>query len=451
MTGLLNKLFVLSCLLIFTFSSTAQNLKRQGFLGIYPAPVSLDDVEKYQLQSPEGIRIQQLLPEGTAAQAGLETNDIILSINDQPIPDNAALFTSLGALRADDAVTFTVNRSGKEITRKGTMVGRPFVEMKGAVTHYDEVAFEGGYLRSIVHHPEGEGPFPTIYFLQGYPCGSNEFANPNGPFHKLIQQWIDFGYAVYRVEKPGVGDSQGTPNCLEINFETELSAFATAYAQLEQYDFVNQEQIFFYGHSLGGWIAPLLAQKFQPAGVMVYGTGVYAWEDYLTELYRTQYPMFGQDYAVVEDKVLKGKPLLHEYFQEKKHPKDIGQTPAEKAIFQELLSYNGDELCYNRHYTFWANMNDINVVEAWKNTEGKVLAMHGELDIAALDSDAVERIVKIVNHYHPGNATLKIFPKTDHSLFLMDSMEKGIELNTNGQLYQYGATHFNADYAPALH
>lgn len=449
----MSKLYNYFLLIVVAFYSTtavAQKLERKGYLGIYPTAVTLDDVVQWNLKNTEGAKITQLAPDGTAAQLDLQINDIIVTINGQPIPTVQALYGVLQDIRKDDTVTFSINRQGKEITRKGKMAGRPLQEIAGGEVIYDAVPFKGGHLRAIVAKPSGAGRFPMVYFLQGYTCSSIEFQGAN-PLGRLVEQLVGMGYAVFRVEKPGVGDSQHTPDCLDIDFPTEVAAFEAAYEKMVSYDFVDKNQIFLYGHSLGGLVAPLLAQKFQPAGVMVYGTVVYSWEDYMIELYRMQFPMEGQDYATVEEKVKKGKSLLHEYYHEKKHPRDIGKTAAEKTLARELLSYDGEERCLDRHYTFWPSLNDINFVDAWKKTKSKVLAMYGEFDYAALDADAMEAIAKIVNHYHPGNGTFKLLPKTDHSLFLLESMEQGVELFNSGQLGQYGMAHFNEDYATVLH
>ena len=55
-----------------------------------------------------------------------------------------------------------------------------------------------------------------------------------------------------------MGDCTGTATCEDIDFYTELNAFETAYQTIPKYSFLDTSQIYIFGHSMGGVIAPLI-------------------------------------------------------------------------------------------------------------------------------------------------------------------------------------------------
>lgn len=58
-----------------------------------------------------------------------------------------------------------------------------------------------------------------------------------------------------RIEKPGVGDSEGGPFA-ELDFTTELDIYRQALKQLKEQPEVDAEHVFIFGHSMGGAFGP---------------------------------------------------------------------------------------------------------------------------------------------------------------------------------------------------
>lgn len=442
--------FSLYFLLMWSAVVTAQTeLPRRALLGIQPQEITVAQSIAKGGGGSHRIMVRQVIPGTTAEILGLQAEDIIAEINGNPLYNNQDLFATLGALKAGDAVEVQFFRKEARTSAKGILQGFPLPAHSSGNITLGAVPFQEGHLRSFLHTPEGTGPFPTIYFLQGYTCGSVEYAPENHPFNRLIQQFVDGGYAVFRVEKPGVGDCRNTPDCMEIDFPTELAAFTAAYQHLLELPSVNKEAITLYGHSLGGLVAPKLAEQFQPQSVVVYGTLLYSWDDYLLELFRFQWPLEGRDHAEVEAQVLSVKDLYHQYFHEKKAPSELRASPEAMSIFADMMDLRGPYMI-NRHYSFWQTINEENFVAAWKAYSGKVLALYGEYDVAALDADAAQQIVAIVNQYHPGQGTFQIVSETNHSLLLVDSKQQSYQLNRSGQIGAYSIDHFNQNYAPQI-
>ncbi|MEL7534214.1 MAG: PDZ domain-containing protein, partial [Bacteroidota bacterium] len=420
-----------------------QNLRRQGMLGIQPQELDPVSAKAIGLEGKQGVLVMQVFPNSTAANIGIQPKDIMLSLNTKATPNNAALFAALQGLRAGDEVEVEAFRDGKVKKLSGKMLGRPLEQAAQGEVRYDEVAFEGGYLRAYISKPDGKGPFPAIYFIQGYPCQTVELLNPIHPYKKMVDGLVGKGYVVFRIEKPGMGDSEGTPNCMEIDFEVELNGFRKGYEHLLQYDFVDNSQISIFGHSLGGLTAPLLAREYKPANVIVYGVVLKNWEDYIVDMIRDQSAVFGQDYAQIEQDILDLKPVMYSLYHEGKSPALLAQNPAYKALLERHLEYQAGDIYINRHYSFWADINRRNITQAWKETESRVLAMYGEADIEALSQEGAESIATVVNHYHPGRGTFKFVSETDHSFIKVGDIATGWEIRQSGQYGAYLQNSFN--------
>jgi pimeloyl-ACP methyl ester carboxylesterase len=79
------------------------------------------------------------------------------------------------------------------------------------------------------------------------------------------------GFVTYRVEKPGMGDSEGPP-CAETGYLQELNGYRAGLADLRANPAVDPERIFLVGSSLGGFFAPIIANEIPVAGIVTYGT-----------------------------------------------------------------------------------------------------------------------------------------------------------------------------------
>ncbi len=125
---------------------------------------------------------------------------------------------------------------------------------------YDAVDAPEATLRSLVTIPNGNTrKLPAILFLQGFDCSSVDWPLPEPNLtRELIYRLTRAGFVVMRSEKSGVGDSTGTA-CRDVGFRDEVSLFTSALRKLKSYDFVDSENVFLFGHSAGGWVAPLVA------------------------------------------------------------------------------------------------------------------------------------------------------------------------------------------------
>ncbi|MEM6287952.1 MAG: alpha/beta fold hydrolase [Bacteroidota bacterium] len=412
-------------------------LARRGQIGVWPVPVTTATASDLGMDAPRGVLVQQVVPDAGAARAGLQAGDVVLSMNGEPVGTPQDLVALAAPLRAGDAFAMSVWRAGRALDLSGTATARPVETYAAARVVYGEVAFEGGHLRSILVRPNGVAQPPVVYLLPGYPCQSVEAvgSQPNA-YRFIVGGLLGRGYAVYRVEKPGVGDSFGTPECQTTDFEVEVAAAAAGYRSLLAESRVDPENVFIYGHSMGGTIAPRIARDVRmPRGIAVYGVVVRNWQDYLLDVHRRQ-PLWlsgadpGQAVALAEQ----FRPYIHRVFHEKRDPASVISAASDPAVAQQALLFQGDGQMLNRHYTYWHRLAEQNVPALWRDARTHVLAVYGEADFAAIHDDDHRHLVEIVNHERPGTATFEMLPQTNHGLLLVGSREEHMQHRIRGTL-----------------
>lgn len=84
------------------------------WLGVRGQEVTSDIASSLGLSRPEGVLVADVYPGSAAARAGLKAQDIVVSVDGQPVNDPAALDYSVGTLRVGEEVKLQV-RHGPEL------------------------------------------------------------------------------------------------------------------------------------------------------------------------------------------------------------------------------------------------------------------------------------------------------------------------------------------------
>lgn len=384
----------------------------------------------------DGPKVTLVTPQMTAALAGVEPGDIIVSVNGQATKTNMELVAAAGLLRSGDMATLTLKRGTdtKTVTAKAT--ARPLESIPGADVRYGTVAFKEGRLRDILVTPKTALPgAPVVFLIQGYGCGSVE-GPPNHPYHLLAKTLAESGIGSYRIEKLGMGDSLTSTPCLKTDFALEMEGFEAAYQALIKDRGVSPDRIIILGHSMGGIQAPLVAAKGPaPRGVMVFGTALRNWQDYMQELFAMQgFLSAGADPADAEQAAKAFRPLMQRIFNEDVSLKTIAnENPNHEAMLRSAFNWDGDDLILGRNLAYWRGVAAQDTVAAWRDTKAPVLAIYGEADFAAIDERDHKRIVDVVNFYRPGTATYRFLPLTGHGFDVQASREEVRAANQAGK------------------
>lgn len=436
------------CFLLLTWNCDAQELKRKGSLGTFITVLTDSLANHYGITQPSGVVVTGLIPNSTATALTLKEGDLILAINGQRVSSIPEVLNITQQFRENDAIEMEITRNGKTERIRGNVIAKPKESSENAEVFYGQVPHEGGLLRSIMFKPKTGKKFPVVFYLQGFDCGSIDlYYNEDSPTRKLVDGWVDNGFAVFRVEKPGVGDSQGTKSCTEMNYAEEIAAFHSAYKSLENYDFVDTKNIFLFGHSLGGLAAPQLAVEYQPKGVIVYGTVLKSWFEYMVDIMREQSEVQGDDYLEIDENTRAMIPFLYNLLVLKKSPDELQRNPDFKALLDNgALNFSKGNYFFSRHYTFWQGLQDLTLTQAWKDADVHTLAIYGEHDIQAISPESAKAIANIVNAYHPGKGTFLLLPDTEHAFVKVPSMKAYRALLDSGKFNnQYMAENFNTE------
>ena len=133
---------------------------------------------------------------------------------------------------------------------------------------YDSVATpRGERLRTIITKPRGlKGKLPVIFVAGWLSCDSIEAPeNTKEETSMLFRQLAQLsGFSLFRVDKQGVGDSEG--NCAENDFDSELAGYRAAFRALKNYEFIDTDRIYLLGISNGGGFAPVVPEASTEQG-----------------------------------------------------------------------------------------------------------------------------------------------------------------------------------------
>ncbi|HEY0053215.1 MAG TPA: FG-GAP-like repeat-containing protein, partial [Caulobacteraceae bacterium] len=354
----------------------------------------------------------------TAAAAGVAEGDVMLALDGEALSTPQQLIAAGESHRAGAPVALTVERNGARLDLRAAAVGRPGETYAGAAVEYGAVEFRGGQLRSLFVKPDGWRDGPVLYLMQGHPCSTVE-TPPTDPYGALISALIPRGIAVYRVEKPGVGDSRGGPRCQDGDFDQELAAFEAGWRDLTVTRGVGADRLFLFGHSMGGADAPLMAAAHQdapPRGVAVYGTLMRNVHDYFLDLMRLQpFLMTGEDPVDHARAMERSRGHLRRLLLEGVDPGVIAAEGAEAATFlREGMGWDGAGAVAGHPVEYWRDLARTDFTAAWRDTRSRVLVMYGESDIVALNDEDSITIAQIVNHYRPGTAEYVEVAGADH-------------------------------------
>lgn len=423
----MKKLFILFFAFCLIASVNSQNLTRKAFLGLKLIEVNDSIKTALNLSDKSGLVITAITPNSTGEKAGFMVNDILCSVNGITFSKVKEYKEAIKNIREKTPLKFGIKRGTGLLELFAEAVPLPLEKSDKYDVIYDEVKFKDGYIRIIVNKPKlQQEKFKTILFIPGYMCYSLDNLGKH-PYGQVVQKLSEKGYCVVRVEKLAMGDCMNTPDCFDVGYYTELDGFEAGFQKMLEYDFVDKDNVFVFGHSLGGYEAPMVDKNRIAKGVIVCGTGLKTWYEYILDMYRFQNPIAGVDYITNEKIVTDLTKVLYEYLIMKKHPKDIVASEEVKEEMKENMEFTGGDQVWSRNYKFWQELQDLNMPEVWKNVKANVLVIRGEGDFEAFSNKDHEDIIKIVNAYHPGKGKFLLIPNMDHGFATAKDPEESFQ------------------------
>src|SRR6266702_7224533 len=181
---------------------------------------------------------------------------------------------------------------------------------------YDFVtAPDGKRLRTIITKPhDAKKKLPAIFVAGWLSCDSVEAPadtqDASGLVFRGLAQLSDF--ALFRMDKQGVGDSEGV--CSETDFDSELAGYRAAFRALKNYDSIDSNRVYILGISNGGGFGPLVpeteSEQAQVRGYVAVGAWVKTWFEHMLEIERRRFALMGKSPGEVNEQ-MKGAATLH--------------------------------------------------------------------------------------------------------------------------------------------
>ncbi|AWX44304.1 hypothetical protein HME9304_01304 [Flagellimonas maritima] len=393
--------FVLTIFL--SISTNAQQLGRRA---------SWDAKINSPVNGVPGAKIVNINENSPLLKAGFLPDDLLIEINDVLLSDaevwsdvsyglRANIDTKIKALRGTQIFETKVrfNPLGKE-------------KHEGIDTFYEEVTSTYGITqRTIITKPKKSGKQPAVVLIGGLSCSSIEtYSGRRGNnWGQTIKDLVEkSGMVVMRIEKPGVGDSEG--NCSESDFLMDLEGYRAAIKNLKTKPYVDTSKIVVYGSSMGSALAPLLANEFELAGVISDGTFFKTWYEHMLEIERRILNFKGNS----ESEIVKQMndyyiPLYHGMLIEKKSYQEV--LDAYPAL--EAYNYHSPEHMYGRPMEYYQQLQDFDLAGEWEKITVPVRILRGTNDWIMSEFDN-KMIVEVLKRNGHKNHILYEYPGLDH-------------------------------------
>jgi pimeloyl-ACP methyl ester carboxylesterase len=282
---------------------------------------------------------------------------------------------------------------------------------------YDSVtAPDGKRLRTIVTKPRNaKGKLPVIFVAGWLSCDSVEAPagtkDESGLVFRGLAQLPEF--ALFRMDKQGVGDSEGV--CAETDFNSELVGYRAAFRALKNYDFIDTKRIYILGMSNGGGFAPLVpesdSEQAQVRGYISVGGWVKTWFEHMLEIERRRFALMGEPPGEVNHRMKGAATLYHEWLVKGRAVDDIVKEQPQLA---DLWPEGNDRAhLYGRPLAFYQQLQQLNLAAAWSRVKVPTYVLHGAFDWI-MSRDDSELIAAYVNK-NGDLASVYEIPETGHT------------------------------------
>jgi len=354
-------------------------------------------------------RIVRFRPDSVLEKAGLKVGDHILELDGKPVTGLSVIGKFIQSKRAGDRGEFTVKRGAETIRATATAAAMPLEKVEGVEIRYGEARSAKGYrVRTYTSRPAGAtGRLPVVVFIPWLSCGAVE--TPFGPggdgwMKMLYTVMKESGAQVVRVEKPGVGDSEG-PACSDSDLDHDLEAFRAGIRAALADPGADPARLTLFGGSIGGALAAVLATEFKPRAIVSAGSFSRTWYEHILGNERRRLVLSGAKPAEVNAAMKAFVGFYDLYLLQGLTP---AQAIAKDARYAKVWT---DEPAhqYGRPARYFQQVQALDVEGAWAATTAKALVVWGEHDWIMGREDQ-ERVAAILGN----RARLVVLPGVNH-------------------------------------
>lgn len=403
----MKRLSFLFFILFSFFSAHAQSvgdLPRQGFMGAQVT--SVPDEQRAQLKLPveQGIIVMRVDAGSSAEEASLKVGDVILQVNGTNVNSAPNFVNLIRPFRATQKVTLTILRGSEQQSITITLKPRPLETNPEFDVLYRAVDTKSGRRRVIITKPKANGKLPAVLLVGGIGCYSLDNFPPNHAYRKILYGLTQQGFATMRVEKTGMGDSEGAPcSSPQADLRQEVEGYVSGLKALKTYDFVDADKTFIFGHSIGGIVGPLVAAEVPVRGLIVSATVGTNWFEYALENYRRQAVLRGAPYDEIEREAKLNRFCKQRLWIDNQ---TTGQIVKENPACDPFLR---DPAAY----TYMQQLTALNLAETWKKVAAPTLIIYGSSDFLTSTKEH-EYLRDMINSFQPNSAAYIEIAGMDH-------------------------------------
>ncbi|SHI32843.1 hypothetical protein SAMN02745751_00029 [Dethiosulfatibacter aminovorans DSM 17477] len=226
-----------------------------------------------------------------------------------------------------------------------------------------EFGLEDWKLTGKITLPKEEGVYPLLILVHGSgPNNMNETVGLNEPFKDIAYYLAEKGIAVLRYDKRTYTYQSSIVNLEEFTvYDETIDDAAEAVKFASSLDYIDSDNIFVLGHSLGAYLMPRIAEVTDDAGGYIMASGIYT---SLADIVPYQY-----EYLVNLD----GKVTEEE------------QKQLDEAIIQSHLMKNPDdieegEIIFGAYKAYWKDLAEYDPVALAEKIEKPVFVLQGDRD-----------------------------------------------------------------------
>lgn len=415
---------------VWTGAVRADDLKRRGMIGVNLAPLTEDMRKQFNVAVEKGVVLTAIVPGGAAEKAQLKPGDIVVRVQGETVESLPGFMKGMRKFGAGDTVKFTVVREGAETTAEVTLNPRPLENWPDVDVVYDSAGDAGKRVRLIVTKPKDAGKHPAVMLIQGLGPNPIEFMGQGAnPIKSFVAELTKAGFVVVRAERFGVGDSEGT-DVHENSIATDVASFRAALTKTSKLDFVDPAKVFVFAHSSGAAIAPMVVKDLPIKGLVTFAAFARPWKEHTMDAYLRDWKLELKKEDEIKELTALATLFNEECYAKKKAPAQIlADNPQLKPFMAD--SVQEDTYIMGIHYKFIQELANLDLGAAWGTVKSPVLAVWGEADWAASQTDS-ELIASIVNKSAPNKGKFVALPKTDHVFGLAEDQEESFLAGRSG-------------------
>jgi len=283
---------------------------------------------------------------------------------------------------------------------------------------YDSgTASDGHRLRTIITKShDGKGKLPVVFVAGWLSCDSVEAPKGTKDASGIVFQGLAQlpGFCLFRVDKQGVGDSEG--DCAANDFESELAGYREAFRALKKYDFIDANRVYMLGISNGGGFAPLIpeseSEQAQVVGYVSVGGWVKTWFEHMLEIERRRFALMGKSPGEVTERMKRATTLYYEWLVKGRSvPEIVKERPELAGLWPD--GKDATHL-YGRPLKFYEQLHKLNLAAAWSRVKVPSIILHGQYDWIMSREDP-ELMAQYVDANRPGAARFTEVPEMGHT------------------------------------